>query len=71
MSERGRKEPVARKRQGIVPPRAPRKKAEACPECGGKGWKEYLHHPQDRFPDRDPCEYCHGTGRVEEVEDAG
>ena len=34
MSERGRKEPVARKRQGIVPPREPRK---ACERCGNVG----------------------------------
>jgi len=35
MSERGRKGKVARKRQGIVPPRAPKKRA--CPECNDVG----------------------------------
>jgi len=35
-----------------------------CPECSGSGDKVYFHHPEDRFPDRDPCEYCHGTGRA-------
>ena len=29
MSERGRKEPVARKRQGITPPQAPKKRQAA------------------------------------------
>ena len=32
MSERGRKEPVARTRQGITPPMAPKKRAEAYPD---------------------------------------
>ena len=30
MSERGRKESVAHKRQGIVPPRAPKKRKQHC-----------------------------------------
>ena len=34
MSERGRKEPVARKRQGITPPMAPKKRPK---KEGGNG----------------------------------
>jgi len=34
MSERGRKEPTKRKRQGIVPPRAPKKRTRTRPRRG-------------------------------------
>jgi len=90
MSER---ESVARKRQGIVPPMAPKKRV--CPECGGIGYKRmncpkcqgigyHFRYPrnayhkglrtcEDCLGERwlyAPCSHCHGTGKVEEVEDA-
>ena len=60
MSERGRKDDK-RKRQGIVPLRAPKKKAKACPECGGYGLI-----PETPCQLRHCCQRCHGTGKIEE-----
>ena len=62
MSERGRKD-GKRKRQGIVPPQAPKKRV--CPECGGYGMI-----PANPCELRHDCPLCRGTGKVEEVEDA-
>jgi len=70
MSERGRKVKVERKRQGIVPPQALKKRV--CPECGGYGEvaEEYTPPSDNAILDSlnmpHNCELCHGTGKIEE-----
>ena len=61
MSERGRKEPVERKRQGIVPPQAPKRRMKICPCCEGYKW--LLRMP---YQIRYRCPLCNGTGKIKE-----
>ena len=74
-SERGRKGKVERKRQGVVPPQAPRKRSKICPECGGYGEvaEEYTLPSDNAILDclnmPHNCELCHGIGWIEGVGD--
>lgn len=53
---------------------------EPCEECGGRGWWWYcdICHTEDGEQCEmhvfeaytEPCDVCHGTGRVGEVEHA-
>ena len=57
---------------GVVPPRVPKKRI--CPECGGGGEiaEEYNPPTDDARLDclniPHNCDYCHGTGKIEEME---
>jgi len=63
MSELGRKDVTKRKRQGITPPMAPKKRVRSmtCPRCNGLG-ETYAYHTGFIVI----CSRCHGTGWIEE-----
>jgi len=40
-------------------------RVEKCPECDGVGWREIFYNSIDRFPEKEDCMFCMGSGSVE------